>query len=109
MALIKAESSKRRGPISLRPSAWEILAYLSEKPGAQDTLEGIVEWWLLEQRIRHLVTETKAALRELVVERLVLARHSSDGRTHYRLNRSKLGAIRALLDLHRPQTEQLRT
>jgi hypothetical protein len=100
IALIKAESSKRVGPISLRPSAWEILAHLCEHPSAQDTLEGIVEWWLLEQKIRQLITETRAALRELVAERLVLTRQGSEGHTYYRVNRSKLRAIRTLLDRH---------
>ena len=28
-----------------------ILAYLSDNPDAGDTFEGIVEWWLLNQRI----------------------------------------------------------
>lgn len=105
MALIKAESSKRGGPISLRPSAWEILAHLSDHPGAQDTLEGIVEWWLLEQKIRHLITETRAALRELVAERLVLTRQGSQGHTYYRVNRSKLRDIRTLLDGHHPHAK----
>ena len=30
----------------------EILACLIDHPNARDTLDGIVEWWLLEQQIK---------------------------------------------------------
>jgi hypothetical protein len=109
IAFIKAESSKRGGSIPLRQSAREILAYLSAHPGGQDTLEGIVEWWLLEQTIRHLLTETRAALRELVADRLVLTRQGSEGRTYYRVNRSKLQTIRALLVRHHTRAKRAKS
>jgi hypothetical protein len=65
------------------------LVYLSTHRNAQDTVEGIAEWWLLEQRIRHVITEVKKALSELVAHGLVLERGSRDGRVHYRLNPRK--------------------
>jgi predicted urease superfamily metal-dependent hydrolase len=79
--------------------AREVLAYLTEHPGAQDTLEGIVEWWLLDQAIREWTKNVREALMELVAEGLVIERNGRDGRTHYRVNGRKLGAIRKLLDL----------
>jgi hypothetical protein len=79
-------------------AAHDILAYLIENPGAQDTLDGIVQWWLLEQRIRGQTAEVKEALAELVAKKFVLVRKGKDSRTHYRLNRSKQGEIRAFLE-----------
>ena len=67
----------------------EILAYLAAHPGSQDSLEGIVEWWLLH----HYVTKTRAAVRgaltQLVARGFVLERAGADGRSTYRLNPRK--------------------
>jgi hypothetical protein len=66
-------------------------------PKAQDTLEGIVEWWLLEQEIRRSTALVNAALSELISQGLVLEHRGKDGRIHYRINRRKVARIRALL------------
>jgi hypothetical protein len=76
----------------------QIMAYLVEHPKAQDTLEGILHWWLLEQHIKNLMVEVKEALAELVAQGLLLERRGSDGRIHYRINRRKETHIRALLE-----------
>jgi len=75
----------------------EILAYLAEHPDAQDTLEGIVEWWLLEQRIKRWTARVKEALAELVSRGLVLERQGKDSRILYRINHRKRREIRVLL------------
>jgi hypothetical protein len=67
----------------------EILGYLANHPGAQDTVEGIQEWWLLKQRIRPAVAAVKKALAELVAQGLVAESRSRDGRWHYRAKRRK--------------------
>ena len=72
----------------------EILAYLIEHPEAQDTLEGITEWWLLEQRIRGAVAEVDEAIHELVANELVVSRQCADRRIYYGLNRAKEREIR---------------
>jgi hypothetical protein len=77
-----------------RPIADEILAYLVRHPEAQDTLEGITEWWLLEQRIRSAVAEVDGALRNLVADNLLVKRECANGRTYYGLNRAKEREIR---------------
>ena len=74
-----------------------ILAYLAEHPKAQDTLEGIVEWWLLEQEIKRRTVMVQEALAELLAKGLVVERKGRDGRMHYRLNRRKRQEITALL------------
>jgi hypothetical protein len=79
-------------------TAHEILAYLAAHPEAQDTLEGIVQWWLLEQKIKRETARVKEALAELVTQKLVLECPGSDSRNHYRLNRRKMKKIRAILE-----------
>jgi hypothetical protein len=71
----------------------EILAYLVENPKAKDTLEGIVEWWLLERQIKFQTARVKEALSELVAKRLILEHKRSDAQTHYRINPSKYEEI----------------
>ncbi len=78
--------------------AYDILGYLVEHPEAQDSLEGIVEWWLLEQQIERQTTKVKKALVELVSKGLILERKGEDSRTHYRINRRKYKEIRAFLE-----------
>jgi len=75
----------------------EILAYLVEHPEAQDTVEGIVEWWLLEQGLKRRAAAVKEALAELVASRYVVERQGRDERTHYRVNRRKMKEIRYVL------------
>jgi predicted transcriptional regulator len=82
--------------------AYEILMYLAESPTAQDTLQGIMEWWLLEQHIKRQTSVVKSALAQLVAEGLVLERKRRDGRIHYRVNRQKRTELKALLK-HRPE------
>jgi hypothetical protein len=77
--------------------AREILAYLAERRGAQDTLEGIAEWWLWEQRVVNRTSEVREAVGELVGAQLLVERKGRDGRTHYRVNRRRAGQIRSLL------------
>jgi len=74
-----------------------ILAYLAENPEAEDTLEGVVEWWLLEQRIKHLAMKVEEALAQLVSAGLVLERKGRDLRSHYRINPDRLKEISARL------------
>ena len=74
-------------------TAHEILAYLAEHPNAQDTVEGIVQWWLLEQQIKRGMRQVKEALAELVTRGLVLERKGKDARIHYYMNQRKSGEI----------------
>lgn len=96
---------KSSKPTTTRSSIfYEILAYLVEHPEAQDTTEGIVEWWLLEQRIKRQTTKVKTALAELVAMGLVLERKGPDGRVYYCIDQRKAAEIRRLLNPHFYQT-----
>ena len=75
----------------------DILAYLLAHPAAQDTLEGIAEWWLLRQEVNERTTAVKNALAELVARDWVLERRTVDGRVLYHLNHAKTRQIRELL------------
>lgn len=79
--------------------SFEILAYLAGNPLAQDTLEGVAEWWLLEQKIKNLTAEVKQSLDDLVWRGLVLERRGKDARVHYRVNRRKLREISKIIKL----------
>jgi hypothetical protein len=74
-----------------------VLAYISEHQDAQDTLEGIVEWWLVEQEIYQQMATVKKALDDLVAQGLLLERKGLDARTIYRVNPQKAEEITALI------------
>jgi hypothetical protein len=74
----------------------EILAYLVDHPKAQDTLEGIVNWWLLERAIKFQEAQVKKALAELVARELILEKKESNSQIHYRINQSKYKQIKKL-------------
>lgn len=78
-------------------TTYEVLAYLADHPDAQDTLEGIMEWWLLEQQVKRETAKAKEALDELVAEGLVLEHKGRDSRSFYKINRRRLREIQALL------------
>ena len=78
--------------------AYQILEYLVDHPEAQDTLEGIVEWWLLERTIKSQTLSVREALGMLVAERLVIESKGKDARTHYRVNNRRREKIVSLLE-----------
>jgi hypothetical protein len=86
-------------PIKNTPQiGYQILTYLAEHPEAQDTLEGIVEWWLLERQIKFQTARVKEALSELVVKGLILEKKGPDSQTHYRINQARHKKIQELLN-----------
>jgi hypothetical protein len=85
----KRKPVKTRAGVGLGAVAVQILSYLSRHRDARDTLEGIAEWWLLEQHVRRVMTEVQKAITELLAQGLVLERTAGDGRVHYWLNPRK--------------------
>jgi DNA-binding MarR family transcriptional regulator len=75
----------------------DVLTYLVNNPDAQDTLEGIAEWWLLERKIESRAAKVKEVLAELVAKGLILERRGSDSRLRYLINTDSQDEIRALL------------
>jgi len=77
--------------------AFEILQYLVDNPKAQDTLEGIVTWWLLARTIKRQTQSVKKALAILVEDGLIIAKRGSDSRTYYKINSRQRERIISLL------------
>jgi len=81
------------GNESVEQIGHRVLKYLTENPNAQDTLEGIVEWWLLDRLTMSNINKVKEALARLVAAHLVLERKGKESRTYYKINSHKLKEI----------------
>ena len=62
----------------------EILGYLSRHPAANDTLEGVAQWWVAESAVHRATSQVRAALDYLVGSKRVVASRQPDGRVLYR-------------------------
>jgi hypothetical protein len=69
------------------PIERQILEYLSKHPAAQDTLRGIVEWWLLKQKIEQSTADVEAAVKVLVAKGKLAVRTGPDRREFYSRHR----------------------
>ena len=65
------------------------MSYLTEHPEARDTLDGIVQWWLLENRIIHQTAVVKEALADLISQGLIREYTIDESKTLYSLNQSE--------------------
>lgn len=81
----------------MNPLAYDILAYLNEHGDAQDTVEGIAEWWLLRQSISRCASNVEETLDGLVEAGLLLRQRAADSRVLYQLNRGRAQEVRRLL------------
>lgn len=79
-------------------TGYQILAYLVEHPEAQDTLDGIVEWWLLERTIKFKATQIRKSITELVAKGLVIEHRGRDSQIRYRINQNKFEEIQRLIN-----------
>ena len=85
-------------PTEQRDVRNHILAYLCDNPNAGDTFEGIVEWWLLHQRIKFETRNISEAVRKLVAEGFILENEGSDSRITYRVNQIRANEIQTLVN-----------
>ncbi|MEP6898110.1 MAG: hypothetical protein ABI870_06230 [Rhodanobacter sp.] len=63
-----------------------LLAYFHQHPQAADTLRGIVNWWLPQQRYESESRRIEHALCELVAEGVLCCDQLPDGEVLYALN-----------------------
>jgi len=76
----------------------EILRYLLRHPDAQDTFEGIFEWWLFEERLVRKYSEVQGALTRLVSDGFVLEKRVQDSNMLYCLDKSKKNLIEKIVE-----------
>lgn len=86
----------------------EILAYLQTHPDAQDSLEGVVDWWLREQTILHRTVTVRAALKQLVKKGFVIEKRAEGRPTVYRFNPERAGEVREAIEIDPSGFEGLR-
>ena len=67
----------------------DILEYMVRYPGVQGTIEEIVEWWIVEMRIRRALKEVRAALEHLTELGWINTQLSGNGKTYYQINLDK--------------------
>ena len=72
---------------SVSEIAQAIAAYVEKNPEAQDTLEGIIQWWLPEGQNPARTALIRQALNELVAEGLITAHKAKDDQVFYRATR----------------------
>jgi hypothetical protein len=65
-----------------------ILSYLSRNPTAEDTIDGILQWWLAHEEVRFRMQEIEGALAELTRRGMVIQSIGEDSRVRYRINRN---------------------
>lgn len=92
------EHASKRGEHPARTLATQlkILDYLKRNPEAEDTADGIFQWWLRIQHFERNKERVQEALADLVSKELVLKRRVGNVST-YRLNKEKEQIIAALL------------
>ncbi len=70
-------------PETVQDMAEDILKYLRDHPQARDTLDGILDWWLLRERYRQRRALVQQALDYMVGQNLVARTTNPDGVTIY--------------------------
>jgi hypothetical protein len=71
----------------------EILDYLARHPDAQDTIDGILHWWVLDACIRKWAPKIAETVAQLVELGFLEQSQSADGRVFYRASANYLATL----------------
>jgi hypothetical protein len=71
----------------------EILDYLARQPGAQDTIEGILHWWVLDAYIQKWAPKISKTIAQLVEQGFLQQKRAADGKVFYRVSPQYLATI----------------
>ena len=64
----------------------EILDYLARHPEAQDTLDGILHWWVLDSCVKRWAPRIAETVAKLVEQGFLDEKRSPDGQTFYHVS-----------------------
>jgi hypothetical protein len=64
----------------------EILDYLRRQPGAQDTIDGILHWWVLDSCIRNWEPRIAETVAKLVEQGFLEQKPSPDSKVFYHVS-----------------------
>jgi hypothetical protein len=78
---------------SLLSPAPEILDYLARQPDAQDTIEGILHWWVLDSCIRDWAPKIAKTVAQLVERGFLEEKRSPDGKIFYHVSPRYLSTL----------------
>jgi hypothetical protein len=78
---------------SLSSPAPEILDYLARQPDAQDTIDGILHWWVLDAYIRNWAPKIAKTVEQLVERGFLEKKQSSDGKVFYHVSPRYLSTL----------------
>ena len=73
-----------------------ILTYLRKHPDAQDTLDGILQGWFLEQGSKYKPAMVQEVVKDLVLEGTILESKIPGSGTIYQLNLAKQNRLKEL-------------
>jgi hypothetical protein len=71
----------------------EILDYLARHPDAQDTIDGILHWWVLDAHIRKWAPKIAKTVAQLVERGFLEEKRSSDGKIFYHISPNYLATL----------------
>jgi hypothetical protein len=71
----------------------EILDYLARHPEAQDTLDGILHWWVLDSCVKRWAPKIAEIVAKLVEQGFLEEKLSPDGQTFYRVSPRYLSTL----------------
>jgi len=83
--------------VETRELARSILRYLDEHPEANDTLDGIAQWWLLREWSERKVMDVQRAVGFLLSKDLVVEARIGRSPPFYRVNQEKSEEISKIL------------
>jgi hypothetical protein len=82
---------------ALPENAVAVLAYFVEHPHIEDTIDGLVTWWLLDRQLASARLEMRLIVSELLARGLMDERVATDGSTRYGMAHARLDEARVII------------